>query len=155
TMILWSSVRKYSSCPVRDQTGIIPPASEICTLVPLSGKARTYTSYVPASASEYATHRPSGENAAYVLTVDVLRNNLDSPNLSSRAVRPAGMIRIPAPVAGASCKKASNFPSGVKEFAKGNFSERINACVSPPYAGVQNKPPVAWKMTNCPSGVHT
>src|SRR5213594_1580659 len=46
-MMRWSSVRQKISRALRDQAGLIPPALEICTLVPLSGKARTYTSWSP------------------------------------------------------------------------------------------------------------
>jgi hypothetical protein len=49
TMIWLSSPRKNSSRPLRDQTGLPPLEFETCHFPPLSGNARTQTSYLPDS----------------------------------------------------------------------------------------------------------
>src|SRR5260370_38102524 len=120
-----------------------PPALEICTWAPLSGKDRTYTSYCPASVLAYASHRPLGEKAANALA-GILRNDCGSPARSFPDPLSTGTVRISAPAPGVTSEKTRPGPSRVEEGGNCLALLCVRGCGFPaPSPRLQNPPPTA------------
>src|SRR5688572_9639343 len=84
--MIWSPARYNSSRPLGDHAGDNPAPLEISHLSPPSdpfaANGRTYTSSIPDSSDEYASHRPSGESVPSTSLDLVVRNRAGFPAFS-------------------------------------------------------------------------